>query len=112
VVFDTGSDWFVLEADLCSNCIAPFYRTEESKTVVFDSSNSRSIDYGSASLTGSDATDMIAVNIHTSIATAIKDFRWFAVKTQRGFKQTFDGMLGLARSSSGAAELKIDELKN
>ena len=81
VVFDTGSDWLVLETDLCSNCIAPFYKTEESKTIVIDSSSTSSINYGSASLTGSEATDRITVNMNTSIATAVKNMRWFAVKT-------------------------------
>ena len=58
VVFDTGSDWLILDTDQCYNCIEPVFNTSNSTT--FNTSNSSSLislTYGSASADGYNSTD-------------------------------------------------------
>lgn len=57
VIWDTGSDWLVLDTDFCTNCIQPVFNTASSTS--FTKLNTYVIQqvYGSASLYGYRATD-------------------------------------------------------
>ena len=58
VIFDTGSDWLIIDSDLCSNCIDPVFHTSLSTTFNLpDNEKIISLVYGSANATGFNATD-------------------------------------------------------
>jgi len=61
VVYDTGSDWLVIETSTCSNCVGFLYVTSSSTaySAVPNSTGERL--YGSASLTGFEAIDKVCL---------------------------------------------------
>lgn len=55
--------------------------------------------YGSASLTGVEATDRICLTDNGESGTyCLAEFEWFLIEKQRGLGETLDGVLGLCRS--------------
>ena len=50
LIFDTGSDWLVLETDFCESCIAPVFQSGLSTTYSILEPKIYSREYGSASI--------------------------------------------------------------
>lgn len=61
VVYDTGSDWLVVESSTCSSCLGTNYdvTTSTDSTQVATSVSERL--YGSASLDGMEYTDKVCI---------------------------------------------------
>jgi hypothetical protein len=61
VIYDTGSDWLVVDTDFCENCHDPVYDTRTSSDYKRVSRQKLNQEYGSASIVGYNATDSISV---------------------------------------------------
>ena len=72
VIFDTGSDWLVIESDECSNCEGNTYDTSRSIKV---GENFSTRIYGSANLEGLEYKDTVCVLLNS----CVDDFEFFAV---------------------------------
>ena len=95
VVYDTGSDWLVMEGSSCSNCEGNLYDPSTSqgtpKKIATEISERN---YGSASLTGYEYTDKVCITL-----TLCEDnFEFFLIETQKGISEPIDGILGLSRN--------------
>lgn len=117
VVFDTGSDWLVIEGVNCTNCKNNTYDftdellKEDGSFNWLDRRGDRR--YGSAYLTGREATDTVCLTeIETTCAS---DFQMFIIDYQEGFDSNIDGILGFSSGGrgnfGGSGPLYIDALK-
>jgi len=77
VVWDTGSDWTIVESHECDSCYTPVYdhATETSFSVIADTEGERN--YGSTWTSGYEAFDMVCIT--NSIGSCATDFQWFVV---------------------------------
>ena len=92
VVFDTGSDWLVIESHLCDTCEDNTYDT--SSSVQVGNRLSERI-YGSAWLKGIEHHDTVCI----LLSACVYEFEYFAIYEQTGINEPLDGILGLARPS-------------
>ena len=97
VVFDTGSDWLVIEGASCSNCSGDTYNIEPAlrsgqATQLTISAHER--EYGSAKVVGREYSDTVCIEL----ASCVFNFRFFYVESQTGLAEPVDGILGLSRS--------------
>ena len=72
VVFDTGSDWLVIESHECSNCEGNTYDISRARQVHNETSYRH---YGSADLTGHEYTDTVCL----VLTTCIGNFEFFGI---------------------------------
>ena len=93
VVFDTGSDWLVIESSECSNCAGDTYDLSSSSVVGNAISERR---YGSAIFKGKEYQDTVCI----LLSACVFDFEYFAVYEQTGLSEPIDGILGLARPNT------------
>lgn len=97
VVFDTGSDWLVVEGSTCVNCdgdtydIFPAIQSGQARRVSVQSSERK---YGSAKLQGREYTDTVCIDL----ASCVLDFKFFLIERQEGIQEPIDGILGLSRN--------------
>ena len=61
IVFDTGSDWLVIESINCSNCEGENFDVDASKTFKARMQNIEQKKYGSATLDGAIAKDKVCL---------------------------------------------------
>jgi hypothetical protein len=101
VIYDTGSDWLVLDTDFCTDCHDPVFHTRKSSTYEVVDGYLMSQEYGSASVKGYNATDYISVTEPSKWSgksrCSIEEFPFFALRNQIGIEEDFDGILGLSR---------------
>lgn len=90
LVFDTGSDWLVVESVDCMNCEGDGFDVEDSATQLSNRRSERH--YGSASLYGYEYRDKICLDINT----CVWDFEFFLIDRQKGIREPIDGILGLS----------------
>lgn len=96
VIYDTGSDWVVVEGSQCRNCQGNTYNP-------LSSSSSKNLGkgvsvraYGSAVLYGTEYTDKVCVN---KFSGCVNNFEYFLITTnQTGLAEPFDGLVGLSRN--------------
>ena len=96
-VYDTGSDWLVVEGSNCSNCEGDTYNvadSEGSPSQVNASQTTR--EYGSASLTGYEYNDKVCV----ALGSCLNSFEFFLIDSQVGIAEPIDGILGLSRNNA------------
>lgn len=97
VVYDTGSDWLVVEGSDCSNCGGNTYDLDDSEgTPVQVNASKTERNYGSASLTGYEYKDKVCI----ALGTCIDDFEFFLIDSQTGISEPIDGILGLSRNNA------------
>lgn len=97
VVYDTGSDHLAVETIDCKNCAANTYNPGTS--MAFKKSNElckEQLAYSSAKLLGCFCKDNVYLDPLKWFG--VKDFDWFAVNSQSGIDENFDGILGLSFS--------------
>ena len=77
VVYDTGSDWLVIESEACTSCSNARFRFDHTKSKDFKVSTSNVSDrnYGSANLKGFEVKDTVCV----ADQLCQKDFGWFLI---------------------------------
>ena len=79
VIYDTGSDWLVVESSTCDNCAGDRYNINSSVqagTAKQISSENSERNYGSASLVGKEYTDTVCVQLDNCVT----DFRFLLVE--------------------------------
>lgn len=97
VVYDTGSDWLVVEGHECGSCEGNTYnpdRSEGRPRKVADKESERN--YGSASLKGYEYFDRVCIDLNT----CVPDFEYFLITDQRGIQEPIDGILGMSRNNA------------
>ena len=96
VVYDTGSDWLVVEGATCSNCEGNTYdisaNIDQGKASCGTEQSNRS--YGSASLDGVECVDEVCI----LFSACVEDFEFFYIEEQIGIREPIDGILGMARN--------------
>ena len=96
VVYDTGSDWLVVEGSDCGNCEGNKYNVADSEGTPNQVNAGQSErNYGSASLTGYEYTDKVCI----ALGTCLDDFEFFLIDSQVGIAEPIDGILGLSRNA-------------
>ena len=114
VVFDTGSDWLILETTECRSCRENRFDTGNSFS--FRPYNLGSIDemsYGSLNVKGYEALDFVCFT--NNYSHCARDFRWFAITYQDGALSNFvDGILGFSTVTNGyvTGPSLVEELAN
>ena len=97
VVYDTGSDWLVIEGQDCNNCegntydITPSIETGDA-VALSESSSTR--EYGSAQLVGKEYTDTVCI----LFSACVTNFEFFLIESQTGIREPIDGIMGLSRN--------------
>jgi hypothetical protein len=95
VVYDTGSDWVVLKGWSCTNCNSTSYNpyTSTQSRLRNDTVSVRS--YGSATLYGTEWSDLVCVKEDGGCVT---NFDYFLVTAnETGLNDPMDGIMGLCR---------------
>lgn len=77
VVYDTGSDWLVIKADDCSNCVGNLYNYENSDSFKRATKIESERNYGSASLKGYESYDRVCLR---DTENCVDKFRWFLIE--------------------------------
>ena len=75
VVYDTGSDWLVVEDDRCESCQGNTFDADSTGIQIGRNITDRA--YGSAYLTGTEYIDTVCMNV----AQCIEDYEYFAIFT-------------------------------
>jgi hypothetical protein len=91
-VYDTGSGYLTTTSTGCSTCItSQYYSPSTSTTAGVKSSNSMTLSYGSATLTGYLGTDQVCLNTDMCVS----NFEFLVVTKQSGLNGS-SGILGLS----------------
>jgi len=102
VVWDTGSDWLVMELEECETCKAPKYDPSQNPDSYKPIPGTEVVrDYGSTSTEGFLATDKVCLpefNKETDEMGCIEGFKLFMINWQKGMDE-IDGILGLMSNS-------------
>ena len=96
VIFDTGSDWLVVEDTSCTTCVSTIFNKTKSTTFEVNSTTTRVLNYGSASFQGHTGND--TVGLDSSQNTAAPDFMFYLITKQTGISSNIDGIMGMARN--------------
>merc|ERR1712013_183028 len=90
VLFDTGSDWVVIEDVNCETCEGNKYDAKQGQKISKDISERA---YGTVFFKGHVYSDTICIQL----SACVSDFEYFAIEEQVGLREPIDGILGLAR---------------
>lgn len=99
VLFDTGSDWLVIEDVNCENCEDNKYDARQGNKIS-DELEERA--YGTAWFKGHVYSDVVCIQL----SACVSDFEYFAIQEQIGLREPIDGILGLTR---GLNQFVLDE---
>ena len=101
VVYDTGSDWLVVEGMDCWNCEGNVYDPFDELSDLGRASRITEAwstrEYGSAYLEGYEYLDTVCLTPNAS--TCIENFEYFLIFYQEGLWEPVDGILGLSRNN-------------
>lgn len=98
VVYDTGSDWLVVEGADCGGCEGNTYNIGPSldSGIAEQKSDEQSTrSYGSAELKGYEYTDTVCI----LFSACVENFEFFYIEEQRGIREPIDGIMGLSRNN-------------
>ena len=100
VIWDTGSDFFLLGVDYCDNCKYEYFRSYDSETFqeIDDDLYVQSFVDGSY-LVGSFVRDQVCITRYQDSCAA--DFDWIAVTYESAFRDIMDGIIGLSSGGDG-----------
>ena len=90
VIFDTGSDWLVIEDTLCEECEG---NTFNGRTGTRIGARETERTYGNAWMRGVEYENTICLLLSACVA----NFEYFGIWEQEGIQEPIDGILGLAR---------------
>ena len=83
VVYDTGSDWLVIEAHTCGTCLDNKYDHTLSSTYSLVDQDYEEHLYGSAALYGYDVKDRVSLDDAATVAK-VDNFEFFSIHQQTG----------------------------
>lgn len=92
VVFDTGSDWMVIQGSSCTNCEGTLFNATKSGTLASSTLQVRT--YGSANLTGYVYNDTFCLS--KDMSSCILNFQYFSVVNQVGLRPPVEGIAGMS----------------
>jgi hypothetical protein len=95
MIYDTGSDWLVVESNLCQTCLNHTYDHSSSSTFAYDGTELEEHLYGSAALYGYDVKDKVYLD--SAGGTYATDFGFFEIHDQVGLVSTFNLFLQFYR---------------
>ena len=98
LVYDTGSDWMVVEGSECETCEGSNYNIELSLQTGIAEQLTEEVserEYGRASLKGKEYTDTVCI----LFSTCVEHFEFFLIEEQVGLKEPIDGLMGMARNN-------------
>jgi hypothetical protein len=93
VLWDTSSDWTIIESSKCSTCIQPYYDTSTSLTFEEIAGSNGQKSYDNITTQGFNAYDTVCVT--SNALSCMVKFKWFAVTFQTGMDD-FDGIVGMS----------------
>lgn len=118
MVWDTGSDWLVIESVECDTCIPPVYDyTLNPSTYSKQYGSESSRNYGSTSTKGYLANDRICLSASSKAdltdkrQACVDGFRFFMITWQEGMND-IDGILGMTSDYENGGPLFIKSLKD
>ena len=88
VVYDTGSDWLVIEAHTCGTCLDNKYDHTLSSTYSLVDQDYEEHLYGSAALYGYDVKDRVSLDDAATVAK-VDNFEFFSIHQQTGLVSYF-----------------------
>ena len=97
VIYDTGSDWLIVEGADCVNCEGNTYDISlslQTGTAVKTSSDIMKKEFGSAKFLGETYTDEVCL----LFSACVENFEFFYVVAQDGMEEPVDGNVGMARN--------------
>lgn len=100
VVFDTGSDWLMVESLECVNCegrgntTGEVYNTTKGAMISEPGSDMSQRFYGHAVMSGYEWEDTVCL----LLTECVPSFQYFAIYSQEGLVEPVDGVLGMARN--------------
>jgi len=94
VVFDTGSDWMVVQGSTCVNCEGGVFNADASGKKTNTTLQNRA--YGSANLTGYTYKDIACLT--STLASCVMNFEYFSVTHQDGLSPPIEGIVGLSQN--------------
>ena len=77
LIYDTGSDWLVVDTDNCQSCHAPVFDTSASDTYTVTNTTLSTLVYGSASVKGYYSQDFVSLD--TDASTHVAGMEFFAL---------------------------------
>ena len=92
VLFDTGSDWVVVEDVNCDTCEGNKYDARQGEKISEEESTRA---YGTVFFNGNVYSDTICIQL----SACVPDFEYFAISEQIGLREPIDGIMGLARNN-------------
>ena len=96
VIYDTGSDWLIVEGSDCTNCegntynIGPSLETQDAVLL----SGPINHNYGASNFVGKEYTDTVCI----LFSACVSNFKFLLIEQQTGLKEPVDGVLGMARN--------------
>jgi hypothetical protein len=93
VTLDTGSDWLIVQSSGCSSCTGETWDQAASSTYATDSTT-MTLSYGSASVSGLDATDDFYLDADMTFGAL--DFEFMLITKQKGISPS-GGIMGFSR---------------
>ena len=93
VVWDTGSDWLVVQGHECSNCEGRTYDGSEYGIPQTNYDSERL--YGSASLLGREYIDKVCLNPRACVSK----FEYYLISQQTGLNPPIEGILGMSMNA-------------
>ena len=106
LIYDTGSDWLIVEGSNCDNCEGNTYNIDPNLALgaaeQLATSKSTRV-YGDATLVGREYTDTVCL----LFSACVENFEFFLIEEQRGLKEPYDGVLGMSRNK--VSHLSPDE---
>ena len=80
VVFDTGSDWLMIQGSSCSNCVGATFNATKSGNIVSGIQSQRN--YGASRLLGYTYKDTVCLT--NDIGSCMLNFEYFSITDQVG----------------------------
>jgi len=106
VVYDTGSDWLVVQGTNCSNCKGDLFNATKSGVIVNSTLQVRK--YGSAELDGYIFNDTVC--LAKDLSSCVLKFPYFWVTQQVGLSPPIEGILGLSQNKQFMMSSKTIEV--
>lgn len=106
VVFDTGSDWLVVQSTNCSNCEGDVFNATKSGVLTNTTMQVRK--YGSAEVDGYLYNDTVC--LAKDLSSCILKFPYFSVIKQAGLSPPIEGILGMSQNKQFMMSSKSMEI--
>ena len=91
VIFDTSSDWLLVEDAACGSCTGNTYHANRGRLV---SAKRETLQYGKIEFTTLQYRDTVCVET----TQCMLNYEYLAIQTQKGMPPSIDGFVGLSQA--------------